>query len=342
MPKENPFSDIQTILPAEKLVEVVFRKSMKSMGSGGIDGVSPLILSRRLESKRVQECAKGFKDKLEIIIKQFPNLDEIPPFYQEMVELLVGKDNLRKILGSFQGIIYQLWKIQREHKSKIWNGTIKEAKKERKAAFSRFKSVILQTDSRLDHIRDLVVNLKKLPAIDFDNIRIVVAGFPNVGKSTFLKAITNANPEIANYPFTTKDVLIGHYQGTDKFNYLNVQVIDTPGLLDRSIEERNNIEKRAIAALKTLPSVILFLFESGGEDINKQINLFLELKKQFNQIAILPIINKIDLIDDNMLNLITNNIESKIHEKIFASLTMKNIEESNFLMKNILTFLQYG
>lgn len=51
-----------------------------------------------------------------------------------------------------------------------------------------------------------------MPTVDFDAISIVIAGFPNVGKSTLLTHITDAEPQVANYPFTTKGIQIGHFE----------------------------------------------------------------------------------------------------------------------------------
>jgi nucleolar GTP-binding protein len=235
-----------------------------------------------LESKRVETCAKLFREKLDNIIKQFPNFDELNPFYHEMIELLIGKDELRKMLGSLQGSMNQIWKIHREHKSKIWNSVPREAKKERKSAFSRFSSMIMQLTARLEILSDLSIKLKKLPAIDYNYPRIVIAGYPNVGKSSFLLNITNAKPEIANYPFTSKHISVGHYHGTDKFKFLICQVIDTPGLLDRPISKRNDIEKKAIAALQTLPNIIIYLIDPTAIDLlDNQLNLLLEMKIEF-------------------------------------------------------------
>ncbi len=115
MPIDNPFINLETILTSEKLIEVVFNKAMKAMATGGVKGVSHTILIRRLESKRVETCAKLFREKLDNIITQFPNFDDIESFYLEMVELLFGKDELRKILGSLQGSNTQIWRILREH-----------------------------------------------------------------------------------------------------------------------------------------------------------------------------------------------------------------------------------
>ena len=51
--------------------------------------------------------------------------------------------------------------------------------------------------------------LRKLPSIDSSEPCIVVAGSPNVGKFTNF-SLSSGEPEIASYPFTTKQLHLGH------------------------------------------------------------------------------------------------------------------------------------
>jgi GTPase len=53
-------------------------------------------------------------------------------------------------------------------------------------------------------------------------------GFPSVGKSSLLKALTNANPKIASYPFTTKIPNLGMLRLGDK----DVVLADIPGIIE--------------------------------------------------------------------------------------------------------------
>jgi|GEM_PF-3444684 Predicted GTPase len=89
----------------------------------------------------------------------------------------------------------------------------------------------------IGQVRD---QLKTLPDIRPDESAIVVAGYPNVGKSSFVNYLTNARNEIEYYPFTTKAVQVGHFE----HNHIHYQIVDTPGVLDRPDEERNGIESR--------------------------------------------------------------------------------------------------
>ena len=53
--------------------------------------------------------------------------------------------------------------------------------------------------------------------------------------------ITRADVDVQPYAFTTKSLFVGHMD----YRYLRWQVIDTPGILDRPLEERNTIEMQA-------------------------------------------------------------------------------------------------
>ena len=97
--------------------------------------------------------------------------------------------------------------------------------------------------------------LRKLPHVG-DEFTVVVAGYPNVGKSSFIQLVSTATPEVASYPFTTKGVIVGHREvGRDR-----VQFIDTPGILDRPTIDRNAIELQALTAIVNLADIVLYIW----------------------------------------------------------------------------------
>ena len=103
-------------------------------------------------------------------------------------------------------------------------------------------------------------------------MKLGIVGLPNVGKSNLVTVLSTAEPEIAPYPFTTKGVIVGHIED----DWRKYQIVDTPGLLDRTFDERNAIEKQAVLALRYLTDVILFVIdpsESCGFSLEVQEKL---------------------------------------------------------------------
>ena len=114
-------------------------------------------------------------------------------------------------------------------------------------------------------------HLSRLPSIDPNTRTLLLTGFPNVGKSSFVNKLTRADVEVQPYAFTTKSLFVGH---TD-YNYLRWQVIDTPGILDHSLEERNTIEMQAITALAHLRAAIIYvmdLSEQCGHSVAQHVH----------------------------------------------------------------------
>jgi len=76
-------------------------------------------------------------------------------------------------------------------------------------------------------------------------------------------------------------------------------MVDTPGLLDRPMDERNLIEMQAIAALENIGDILVVLIdasESGGSSLDEQLNLLDEIKLLVTERPILVVHSKSDIL----------------------------------------------
>ncbi|MFW9919579.1 MAG: NOG1 family protein [Candidatus Thorarchaeota archaeon] len=290
----NPFKRISTIMRAEEIIEYAHSKSVKvSMKSSKM--IEKVERARIREIARLMEFSKLVKTKLKEAVEGFPTLDRLHPFYMELTDILVGLDKLKQSLGAVYNCIPPIDEVTKSHMEALKLGQdYKQMKRSRSAAKGRIASIVRSTSKNLDFIIDAKIKLERLPGILPNSPTIVCAGFPNVGKSTLVKTVSTAEPEIAYYPFTTKHVIMGHLKIRD----YRVQIVDTPGILDRPMSKRNDIEKQAITALKYLAHVIIFILdpsEACGWSISDQMNLLREVQRMFPIIPILVAFNKIDI-----------------------------------------------
>jgi nucleolar GTP-binding protein len=204
-------------------------------------------------------------------------------------------------------------------------------KQKQKEIYGRISSVLKQIDNELMLLSKAQRIIRKFPEIT-DLPTIVIAGYPNVGKSSLLKCLSSAKPEIAQYPFTTKEIHVGHMEKKEKFIINRFQIIDTPGLLDRPIADKNEIERQAIAALDHLADLILFIIDSSetcGYSIEDQKNLLVNLEKIFLSSKIFVVENKIDFKETNSKNIKisckTGEGIQELIDRIFSFFDLKEI-----------------
>lgn len=85
--------------------------------------------------------------------------------------------------------------------------------------------------------------------------QVVIVGGPNAGKSRILKELTKAEPEVADYPFTTREPLPGMMAWED----VVVQLIDTPPITDTHFEP-------ALLNLVRTADLALLAFDGSSDD----------------------------------------------------------------------------
>jgi len=259
----------------------------------------PVTLAKKVRKKNLMKYLVRVDKTYETLNKVFevlnalPNPDTLNPFYAELLAIsgITDYKTLYARLRGFKKVIRKLWRYYRIRVRLAL--TTEEAKKDLREFIGRSLSVIRRLNKDLKKLEVAINELRKLPCIDFNNLKVVVSGMPQVGKSTLVGRISSSKPEVSPFPFTTKNIISGHLQ----IDHMRVQVFDTPGILDRPISELNEIEKRALVAIKFLADALIYLIDprpSGYYTIEQQIDLLQMIKTMFSDKPILVAINKID------------------------------------------------
>lgn len=169
-------------------------------------------------------------------------------------------------------------------------------------------------------------------------------GFPNVGKSTLLSVVSNAKPEIANYPFTT---ISPHLGVVDLDGGKGFVMADIPGLIEGASEGigLGHDFLRHIERTKMLVHLVDAASIEGRDPVDDVYIINNELKKYNVDLAALPQIiaaNKIDAIDqsaeDDPIARLKAEFESKGIQVIpISAATNKGINELIYAIRNILS-----
>ena len=126
-----------------------------------------------------------------------------------------------------------------------------------------------------------------------------LVGLPNAGKSTFLAAVSNARPKIADYPFTTLHPNLG-VVGVDGHEFV---MADIPGLIEGASEGRG-LGDQFLGHVERC-AVLLHLVDGTSQDVAGDARTILtELAAYSPVLAAKPrvtVLNKIDALDDDSL-----------------------------------------
>jgi nucleolar GTP-binding protein len=246
----QPFEGLPTTPTADELLDQAFSRAARAgRAKSGVEAQQSMLLT----------AANVLSDNLEHVVTAWPGIEALDPFYRDLADAVAGVDALRKQLNEVGWAGRKAGDIRREYEGRF--GDPETARKLRKQAFARMADVVEEVDDDLAAIAEARQELRVLPEIDPDEPTIVVAGYPNVGKSSFVNRVTRADNETDSYPFTTTQIHVGHLE-RERLRY---QLVDTPGLLDRPAAERNGIESQAVSALTHAADTVLVFLDPTGE-----------------------------------------------------------------------------
>lgn len=295
------FKKIMVVPPAKDFIDIMLSKTQRKTPTVVHKGYK-ISRIRAFYTRKVKYTQQNFHDRLSQIIQDFPKLDDVHPFYADLMNVLYDKDHYKLALGQLNTARHLIDNVARDYVRLLKFGdSLYRCKQLKKAALGRMATIMKRQASNLTYLEQVRQHLSRLPTIDPYSRTIIICGFPNVGKSSFINKITRAEVEVQPYAFTTKSLYVGH---TD-YKYLRWQVIDTPGILDHPLEERNVIEMQAITALAHLRACVLYFMdisEQCGHSLEEQVKLFESIKPLFTNKPLIVGINKTDVVSLEELN----------------------------------------
>ncbi|KAI9833575.1 MAG: Nucleolar GTP-binding protein 1 [Phylliscum demangeonii] len=291
---KTTWTEIAPVPTSQEFLDIVLSRTQRRLPTQIRAGFK-ITRIRKFYTRKVKYTQETFCEKLSAILDGFPRLQDIHPFHRDLLNTLYDADHFRIALGQLSTAKHLIETISRDYVRLLkYAQSLFQSKQLKRAALGRMATITRRLKDPLLYLEQVRQHLGRLPAIDPNTRTLLICGYPNVGKSSFLKNVTRADVDVQPYAFTTKSLFVGHFD----YKYLRFQAIDTPGILDHPLEEMNTIEMQSITAIAHLRSAVLYfmdLSEYCGYTVASQIALFKSIKPLFANKLVFIVINKIDL-----------------------------------------------
>ncbi|KAG9385773.1 Nucleolar GTP-binding protein 1 [Pyrenophora tritici-repentis] len=298
---KTQWKDIPAVPTSQEFLDIVLSRTQRRLPTQIRAGFK-ISRIRAFYTRKVKYTSETFTERLSTTIEAFPRLADIHPFHRDLLNTLYDADHFRIALGQLSTAKSLIETVARDYVRLLKYGqSLFQCKQLKRAALGRMATICKRLKDPLVYLEQVRQHLGRLPSIDPNTRTLVIAGFPNVGKSSFLKSISRADVEVQPYAFTTKSLYVGHFD----YKMLRFQAVDTPGILDHALEDMNTIEHQSICAIAHLRAHILYfmdLSEQCGYSVASQIALFNNIKPLFANKLISIVVNKIDLMRPDQLD----------------------------------------
>ena len=162
---------------------------------------------------------------------------------------------------------------------------------------------------------------------------IGIIGLPNAGKSSLLSVVTNANPKIANYQFTTLNPNLG----VANYDNKEVTIADIPGLVEGA-HKGTGLGIQFLKHIERCKS-LLHMIDITNDNLKKSYN---QVKKELKSYSAklskkreLIVLNKIDLIDEDKVKKIIKDFSKNTKSEVVTLSTLNKKSVSKIKAKLI-------
>ncbi|MEM4818761.1 MAG: GTPase [Desulfurococcaceae archaeon] len=280
-------------------------------------------------TRKLDYVYQAVVNELKHVERILRTIEDSGEFYRELFKAYIGVEP-KSIMLKTRVYTRIANRIHREARLKFREIGEREGKKASEV-FKENAGRILSLYKRLARTSPLINQylreVARMPDVKGDYV-VVIAGLPQVGKSTLLSKLTRAKPEIGTYPFTTKTLIAGH---VDVDSYGRIVLLDSPGILDTPLEDKNLVELKTILAIKHLADHVLYVFAVYPYfyyTFEEQLRVYESITKILGDKPKTVVLNKVDLMEPRSVDAVMRRIEE--HTRVppipVSALTGFNLE----------------
>ncbi|KAJ7545018.1 hypothetical protein O6H91_09G103200 [Diphasiastrum complanatum] len=298
--KVGAFQQLPMVAPSSEILGMALRRAKIVRPTKGISNIAKR--ERNRGAKQLDALMKELSVPLRIYLQEFPERERLHLYEQSLLELTLGEGKYEEVLENVDAIRKKILNVGKNYASVCAKG------------FSKLEELYRKHGKAVDDLKDVAKILRAMPVVHLHIPTLCLVGAPNVGKSSLVRVLSSGKPEVCNYPFTTRGISMGHiFVNSETF-----QVTDTPGLLRRPDDERNNLEKLTLAALNHLPTAVLYVHDLTGDcgtSVQDQFHIYQDIKRRFSDRPWIDVVSKADL-----LSLQQSNVQESIDDEEFYRL----------------------
>ncbi|KAK6154182.1 hypothetical protein DH2020_013821 [Rehmannia glutinosa] len=284
MPLEavGAFQKLPMVMPSFDILYSALRKAKRISATKGIANAAKR--ERNRGAKQLDALMKEIAVPLRTYKENFPNKKHLHPYERSLIELTLGDGNYEEVLGKVDTLRKKVVSVGKEHASLCAKVSLskREAEERLSEGMKKIEEIFNHEGKAVDELLNIAKTLRAMPVVDLETPTLCLVGAPNVGKSSLVRLLSTGKPEVT----------------------------DTPGLLRRHDEDRNNLEKLTLAVLSHLPTAVLYVHDLSGEcgtSPSDQFIIYNEMKERFADHLWLDVVSKCDLLNDTPVVFITED-----------------------------------
>ena len=132
---------------------------------------------RSFYMRKVKFTQQSFSEKLALILQDFPKLEDIHPFYADLMNVLYDRDHYKLALGQINTARHLIDNVAKDYVRLLKFGdSLYRCKQLKRAALGRMATIMRRQNQSLEYLEQVRQHLSRLPTIDPNTRTLIITG----------------------------------------------------------------------------------------------------------------------------------------------------------------------